>query len=776
MATHGRLGEFDPKDGDWKSYIERANQYFAANEVSNAGKKRAILLSCVGDKTYRIIRDVLAPDSPSSISFANIVEKMTDHFQPPPSEIVKRFQFHTTVKLQHQSVADYIAKLKQIATECNFGNTDRIHEMIRDRLVCGIGNEKWQQRLLAKDPLTYDKAQKLLLTLEAAEKGIKDIASDSAPKKPIYYQSGGRNSRRGRDRDTERRTQHQHQCKHCGAPHDPAKCRFRKLECNYCHNIGHIAAVCRKRLAKETGKKSQSKGATHMLETREVDDTLDEYADPLYTVCSPNSKPFMVTVQIQGKPVQMEIDTGATFSVMSESTFKSLWKGESAPPVRDSVAKLCTFTGESITVVGEVEVDVEYGGQCRKMNLVIVQGHGPSLFGRDWLKLIKLDWAHFHKLDTTTHVELQQILSKHAALFEAGLGTIKGVQAKLYLKKNATPKFCRPRQVALPIRKKVEEEIERQVTAGVLKPVQFSDWATPVVPVIKKDGSVRLCGDYKITVNQATETDTYPLPVIEELLAVVSGATAFLKLDLAHAYQQVLLDEESQKMVTVTTLKGLFQVTRLPFGVASAPATFQRIMEGILQGISGVQVYIDVILVAGKGDEDHLRKLDEVLMRLEDAGLKLKQDKCSFLLPAVEYLDHKISAEGIQPTTEKGEAVQNAPAPTDVSQLKSFLGMVNYYGKFLPDLSTLLSPLYKLLQKEHKWTWEKKQQEAFDEVKSRLTSDRILAHYDPDKQLVLACDASPYGVGAVLSHRESDTREKPIAFASRTLAPAIPTQ
>ena len=142
MATHGRLGEFNPKDGDWKSYIERGNQYFAADEVSNAGKKHAILRSCVVDKTYRTIRDVLTPDSPLSISFASIVEKMTDHFQPPPSEIVKRFQFHTTVKLQNESVADYITKLKQISTECNFGNTDRIHEIIRDRLDCVIRNEK----------------------------------------------------------------------------------------------------------------------------------------------------------------------------------------------------------------------------------------------------------------------------------------------------------------------------------------------------------------------------------------------------------------------------------------------------------------------------------------------------------------------------------------------------------------------------------------------------------------------------------------------------------
>ena len=145
-----------------------------------------------------------------------------------------------------------------------------------------------------------------------------------------------------------------------------------------------------------------------MLETRKDDDTPDEYADSLYTVRSPNSEPFMVTVQIQGKPVQMEIDTGATFSVMSESTFKSLWKGESAPPVRDSVAKLCTFTGESITVVGEVEVVQRPMSQDELSDR---SGPWTKFVGRNWLKLIKLDWAHFHKLETTTHTHIVHITS-----------------------------------------------------------------------------------------------------------------------------------------------------------------------------------------------------------------------------------------------------------------------------------------------------------------------------------------------------------------------------
>jgi len=143
-----------------------------------------------------------------------------------------------------------------------------------------------------------------------------------------------------------------------------------------------------------------------------------------------------------------------------------------------------------------------------------------------------------------------------------------------------------------------------------------------------------------------------------------------------------------------------------------------------------------------------------------------------FMLPSVEYLGFQISAKGLQPTSEKVRAVQNAPAPTDVSQLKSFVGLVNYYVKFLPDLSHVLAPLYRLLQKSAKWVWEEQQQKVFKEVKSMLTSDCLLAHFDPTEDLILACDASPYGVGAVLSHRYSDGQERPIAFASRSLGAA----
>ena len=195
-------------------------------------------------------------------------------------------------------------------------------------------------------------------------------------------------------------------------------------------------------------------------------------------------------------------------------------------------------------------------------------------------------------------------------------------------------------------------------------------------------------------------------------------------------------------------------------------------MDGVLSGLSGVAAYVDDIVVTGMTEQEHLQNLDNVLTRLERAGLRLNRAKSAFMLPSIQYLGHVISAEGIQPSREKVRALLEAPAPTNTQQLRSFLGAVNYYRKFLPNLSSGLAPLNKLLQKEVKWTWGKEQKTAFNEAQQQLTSNRVLAHYDPQKPLVLSCDASPYGVGAVISHRLEDGSEKPIAFASRSLASA----
>ena len=290
---------------------------------------------------------------------------------------------------------------------------------------------------------------------------------------------------------------------------------------------------------------------------------------------------------------------------------------------------------------------------------------------------LKLDWTQVHQL--RTNVQLQTVLDRHKEVFEDQLGCIEGVKAKLHLKSDVKPKFLRARNLPFALREKVERELERLVEAGVITPVQHAEWATPIVPVMKQNGTARICGDYKTTINQSTITESYPLPRIDDLLSSLAGGKAFTKMDLAHAYMQVPLEDESKSLTTINTHKGLYQYNRLPFRISSAPAIFQRTMEKILRDIPQVFVYIDDILVTGGTEREHLQNLDVVLKRLKEKGIRLKQEKCYFMLQEVEYLGHVLSSSGIQPSPKNVRAIQSVPAPENATQLKSFLGMVTYY-------------------------------------------------------------------------------------------------
>ena len=207
------------------------------------------------------------------------------------------------------------------------------------------------------------------------------------------------------------------------------------------------------------------------------------------------------------------------------------------------------------------------------------------------------------------------------------------------------------------------------------------------------------------------------------------------------------MDDESKKYLTINTHRGLFTYNRLAFGVSSAPAIFQRTMESLLLGLPRVAVYLDDILVTGRDEAEHLSTLDEVLSRLKEAGLRLHRRKCAFLQAEVEYLVHRINADGLHPVQSKVRAIEEAPPPKTVTELKAFLGLLNYYNKFLPNLFTRLAPLHQLLIKDAPWIWRKEQEDAFRVSKQLLKSAKVLGHYTAEKDLVLACDASPYGVG-----------------------------
>ena len=473
--------------------------------------------------------------------------------------------------------------------------------------------------------------------------------------------------------------------------------------------------------------------------------------------------PLKVCLQVDECEIPMEIDTGASMSIMSEDTYRKIW------PTRKlevSNVKLQTYSKEPLPVVGAQNVQVYYEGQSASLPLIVVKGDGPTLLGRNWLGTIRIDWCKIHY---TPSAGLQNLLEKYDTVFQDKLGSFKGRQAKIEVDPDPIPHFCKARTLPYSMRAKVEEEIDRLVSEGILEPVEYADWAAPVVAVLKSDRkSIRLCGDFRMTVNPVAKLHRHPIPRVEDLFATLQGGKKFTKLDLSQAYQQLPLHPDSRKYVVINTHKGLFRYTRLPYGISSAPGIFQKEMDNLLAGIPGVVVYLD-ILVTGTTEKEHLRSLEEVLRRLHKSGLRARKSKCLFMAPSVSYLGHKIDAEGLHPLPDKLQAVKAAPTPRNVSELKSYLGLLTYYGKFLPNLSTRLQPLYQLLTKDCQWKWSKAQEKAFQESKDLLQSSQLLVHFNPQLPIILACDASAFGIGAVLAHLMPDGSEKPIGYASRTL-------
>ena len=226
------------------------------------------------------------------------------------------------------------------------------------------------------------------------------------------------------------------------------------------------------------------------------------------------------------------------------------------------------------------------------------------LLGRDWLEKLPINISA-----TCNQIEWTNLNQEFAELFKPGLGALKIATAKLYLKQKSTPHFMKARSVPLTFREKLEVELEQMVATSVIKPVYFSEWASLIILILKRNGQVRICGDFKQNVNPVLQIDKYPIPNIYDLYSKVSGGHYFTQLDLSDAYLQVTLDKESQKLTMINTHKGLFMYTRLCFGIASLPGVFQRIIDQLIQGIPKTVAYLNNILISGQTMEEHNRNL-----------------------------------------------------------------------------------------------------------------------------------------------------------------------
>ncbi|XP_043064323.1 uncharacterized protein LOC122320261 [Drosophila ficusphila] len=324
-----------------------------------------------------------------------------------------------------------------------------------------------------------------------------------------------------------------------------------------------------------------------------------------------------------------------------------------------------------------------------------------------------------------------------------------------------------PRNPAM--RAVIDQQIDELIRDGRIEPSK-SPHSAPIVIAAKKNGEARMCIDYR-QLNENSIPDAYPLPRIHHILERLRNARYISTLDLKNGYWQIPVAPDSRECTAYTVPgRGLFHWKVMPFGLHSAPATFQRALDTVIGPDMEPHAfaYLDDIIVVGATLSEHVRNLREVFRRLREANLRLNRDKCQFFQRSIKYLGHVISEAGIQTDPDKVAAIRELTPPTNLKELRRCLGIASWYRRFVPNFADVVEPMTSLLKKDQSWGWTEKQKQAFQKLKDLLTEAPILACPDFEEKFVLQTDASEYGVGAVLT-QTIDQQERVIAYASRRL-------
>jgi transposase InsO family protein len=742
--TRFRLHEFDPTTFDWEEWEVLFDTYLEVENISDDIKKRNLLITGLGVQPFKTLISICKPKKPTEWSYRELLTKLRSNYARITFASTERIKFFGKRQEAAQSLTHFANHLRDKATTCNFP-PDFYEQALITAFVGGLTNDLVRKHLMQRSLETFEEtinAAKIMESVTIEGSQTKSDSSDDLIINKINL------------RDTQMtKLNTKLTCSSCGSSnHLRSTCRFRNVTCHKCKKDGHIAKVCR------------SSNSSHKNNVNSI------YSSTLGQITC--DRPIQIHLLIEHIKVELQVDTGSPVTLINEQVWIEMGRLKLDP----CKINLNSFTGHSIQLKGQKVVDVVYNDQSYKLTIFVINGSGINILGRDWLDSLRLNTKTLNDIDSNTSVLsinseikiLDNLYSKFNDIFKEELGCCK-VEAHLHIKPNVIPRFCKPRSLPFAYRQAVENDLNRLIAEGVLEPVSVSKWAAPVVVVPKPGGKVRICADLSTGVNQALDINQYPLPKPNELFVALNGGNQFSKIDFSDAYLQVKLDDESKQLMVINTHKGLFRYNRLPFGVASAPSIFQQIMDQMLAGLNGTVCYLDDIIITGKNMEDHLYNLHQVFERITEYGFRVNKNKCSFLQDQVEYLGFIVDKHGVHTSPSKTKAIVEMPKPNNLSQLRSFLGMVNHYGKFISKLTERLKPFYQLLKKDIPWTWTASCEQAFKSIKQILTSPIGLAHYDPTLPLVLAADASNAGVGAVIYHRYPDGTEKAIAHASKTL-------
>lgn len=760
------LQVFDPEKYDWMIYQEKLDFYFGSLMVVDVDRKRDALINFLDTNVYKLLRDLCSPILPKNKTYDELCEILAAHFTPPVNVFGERKVFFDAVKLDDETSNEFCARLKGLAVNCQF-ETHLEHNLV-NKFVTSV-NQKLFEKLAES---TEKKDLKLKTALDIAVKmEVKPCLK--TPKledlnfmKKSYNQHKSRSPERKTEPEIRRRintpTRNSgKRCFRCGLmnSHDSEVCHFISLKCFRCNQVGHSSRVC---------KNFKNNLYMESIENETEDSVNPNVVSSIYNISDSRlDKPIMVDVIINDVKLEMLIDTGASLSAMSKKMYDKLFFNFK---LRQENVILQSYSGEILKVAGAINVSIRFKNLSKMLKIVIVENGGPAILGRDFLRLFKIGLSNVNNLNVSN--ELNVLLEQYKDLFNGELGKFKHSKVHLEVKEKSSPIFFQPRKVPFAFRHKVEEELDKLIANGVLTKVDTAEYGTPLVPILKEDGQIRICGDYKVTINKNLKDFNYPLPRIQDIFDKLRGGQTYSKLDLTCAYNQLELDEESKKLVSWSTHKGVFLMNRLPFGVKPASGIFQSTIEKLLLGIPGVVNFIDDIVVTGKDQEEHLANLKLVFERLFDAGLRLNKRKCEFFKENIKYLGFVLSAQGLSKTDERIKAILDAKIPTNVSEVKSFCGLVNHYSIFIKNCADILHPLFHLQKKSVNFEWTDDCQNAVDRIKREIVSNVVLVHFDSKLPIILTCDASNKGLGCVLSHRFPNGLIKPIAFGSRTLTSA----
>ena len=385
--------------------------------------------------------------------------------------------------------------------------------------------------------------------------------------------------------------------------------------------------------------------------------------------------------------------------------------------------------------------------------------------GESFIQSARLDHLGSHRRD-----QLMAILQRHAILFDesAPLGKVPHIKHRI---PTADADPIRTRQWRLPesARVTIRNECNKMLREGVISP-STSPWLSPVVLVKKKDGGIRFCVDYR-RLNRVTTSDAYPMPRLNQMIDELSGTQWFSALDAKSAYWTIEVDQRDRNKTAFSDGFRLFHFNHMPFGLATAPSTFQRAINAVLSSVLGKHAlaYLDDVVIYSRSFDEHLSHLDEVLGLLAQAGFRLNVSKCQLAVNSFKFLGFLITPQGISPDPEKVEAISRMQPPRTVRQVRQFLGATGFFRKHVDNYATLAAPLTRLLRKDEKFVWGNEQQKAFEDLKHRLVTAPVLRKPNFERSFEVHSDASGVAIGACLMERDEKGIPQAVAYYSRKL-------